>query len=105
MAKAADYIKDVKRYDAGAPEVVVQKIVNHLGIALTNKDASLVSCSDQTEKDRVVSSWCEKKLGLSGNTAQLVDDVCEQMKDDKSNKQRVTFYYLIAMHAGKLGEL
>ncbi len=104
MAKAADYIEDVKRYDSGAPEAVVQKIVNHLGVALLNKDASLVACSDQKEKDRVVSSWCEKKLGLSGDNATLVNDVCEQMKADY-NKQRVTFYYLIAMHAGKLGDL
>lgn len=104
MAKAADYIDDVKRYDAGASEAVVQKIVNHLGVALLNKDASLVACSDQTEKDRVISSWCEKKLGLSGDNAQMVDDVCDQMKADP-NKQRVTFYYLVAMHAGRLGEL
>lgn len=104
MAKSADYIEDVRRYDAGANEAVVQKIVNHLGVALLNRDASLVSCSDQKEKDRVKSSWCEKKLGLSGDTHVMVDDVCETMKDDR-NKQRVTFYYLVAKNAGKLGEL
>jgi len=104
MAKAADYMDDVKRYDAGAPEAIVQKIVNHLGVALLNKDASLVSCSDQTEKDRVIASWCEKKLGLSGDTARLVDDVCQEMKADR-NKQRVTFYYLVAKNAGCLNNL
>ncbi len=104
MAKAADYIENVKRYDSGAGEAVVQKIVNHLGIALMNKDASLVACSDQTEKDRVVSSWCEKKLGLSGDCAAMVEDVCATMKEDR-NKCRVTFYYLIAKTAGKLGDL
>ena len=104
MPKAADYIEDVRRYDSGAPEAVVQKIVNHLGIALSNKDSSLVSCSDQKEKDRVVSSWCEKKLGLSGDSAILVDDVCEQMKADR-HKQRVTFYYLLAKLTGRLNDL
>jgi hypothetical protein len=104
MAKAADYIENVKRYDSGASEAVVQKIVNHLGVALLNKDASLVACSDQTEKDRVVSSWCEKKLGLSGDCAAMVADVCATMKEDR-NKCRVTFYYLVAKNAGKLGDL
>lgn len=104
MAKAADYIENVKRYDSGASEAVVQKICNHLGIALAGKDSSLVSCSDQSEKDRVVKSWCEKKLGLSGDTATMVNDVCATMKADR-NKCRVTFYYLIAQNAGKLGSL
>lgn len=103
-SSAAKYIKDVKRYDPGAPDAIVQKIVTHLGIALKSKDASLVACSDQSEKDRVVKSWCEKKLGLSGDCAAMVDDVCEEMKDDRQ-KQRVTFYYLVARNAGMLSSL
>ena len=43
MANAADYIEDVKRYDGSASEDVVGKIVKHLGIALTNRDSSLVA--------------------------------------------------------------
>ena len=37
MAKAADYMDNVNKYDGGANEAVVQKICNYLGIALTNK--------------------------------------------------------------------
>ncbi|TIO91551.1 MAG: DUF2853 family protein, partial [Mesorhizobium sp.] len=38
----ADYLADVKKYDAGASADAVEKIVKHLGIALRNRDSSLV---------------------------------------------------------------
>ena len=42
----SEYLADVRRYDAGADEAVVGKIVKHLGIALRNRDSSLVSATD-----------------------------------------------------------
>lgn len=105
MATAADYIADVRRYDAAASEETVGKIVKHLGIALQNKDSSLVSASDQTELDRVRDKWGMKKLGLDeAAAAALVAKVAGDMKEDRQ-KQRVTFYYLVAKEAGKLGDL
>lgn len=105
MADVADYIADVRQYDSGADEAVVGKIVRHLGIALRNRDSSLVSGSDQTELDRVRDKWCVKKLGLDAAAgATIVSKVAEEMKADRS-KSRVTFYYLCAKHAGKLGDL
>jgi hypothetical protein len=105
MANVADYIDDVRRYDAGADEDRVKKIVNHLGIALQSKDSSLVSASDQTEKDRVRDKWGIGKLGLDdAGSAALVEQVATEMSADR-NKQRVTFYYLMAKHSGKLGDL
>jgi len=96
MAKAADYIEKVKSYDSSATEEGVQKIVNYLGIALANKDSSLVSCSDQTEIDRVVNGYCAKKLGMDEATARAAcAAVCETMKGDRM-KCRVTFYHLLA---------
>ncbi len=101
----SDYLADVQRYDSGADEAVVDKIVKHLGIALRSKDASLVSCSDKSERDRVAEKWCDKKLGITGTAAdEVVETVCQMMKGDK-NKSRVTFYYLVAKELGKLGEL
>ncbi|HPE79622.1 MAG: DUF2853 family protein [Chromatiaceae bacterium] len=102
----SDYLADVKRYDAGADAAIVQKIVKHLGIALQSKDASLVSCSDKSELDRVREKWCTKKLGETDAAAAdaVVRKVCEKMKDDRQ-KQRVTFYYLVAQEMGKLGDL
>ncbi|MEL6435889.1 MAG: DUF2853 family protein [Pseudomonadota bacterium] len=102
----SDYLADVQRYDAGVDSAIVDKIVKHLGIALRSRDASLVSCSDQSELDRVREKWCGKKLGVTDDAAadEVIGKVCEEMKEDR-NKQRVTFYYLVAKHFGKLGDL
>jgi len=102
----SDYLEDVQRYDAGADAGAVEKIVKHLGIALRSRDASLVSCTDPSELDRVRESWCMKKLGASdaAECDSVIATVCETMKEDR-NKQRVTFYYLVAKHMGKLGDL
>ena len=98
-----DYLADVRRYDATADEAHVTKIVKHLGIALRNKDSSLVSCSDPEELDRVREKWCVKKFGATDakKSDEIIAKVCETMKADKS-KGRVTFYYLVAKHMGKL---
>jgi hypothetical protein len=105
MADVADYIDDVRRYDDGADTDTVSKIVKHLGIALQGKDSSLVSSSDQTELDRVRDSWGVKKLGLDPSTAdELVAQVAGEMQGDRQ-KQRVTFYYLLAKRAGVLSSL
>lgn len=100
-----DYLADVQKYDAGADEAVVGKIVKHLGIALRNRDSSLVSATDQKELDRVKESWCGKKLGVTGPDADAaVDAVAKAMAGDRS-KSRVTFYYLVAKHLDKLATL
>ncbi|MEM9331603.1 MAG: DUF2853 family protein [Pseudomonadota bacterium] len=102
----SEYLDDVKRYDSSADADVVEKIVKHLGIALQSKDASLVSCSDQSELDRVREKWCMKKLGSDDEAKcdAVISSVCETMSDDH-NKQRVTFYYLVAKEMGQLGDL
>ena len=102
----SDYLADVQRYDARADADIVGKIVKHLGIALRSRDASLVSCTDSAELDRVRESWCMKKLGQSDGAKcdKVVAEICETMKKDR-NKQRVTFYYLVAKSFGQLGDL
>jgi Protein of unknown function (DUF2853) len=107
MAKAADYIDDVRTYAPDASEEIVGKIVRHLGIALTKVDSSLVSCSDPTELARVRDGWCKKKLALTDSDADIdaaISAVCAQMTGD-GRKQRVTFYYLVAAKFGKLDSL
>lgn len=102
----SEYLADVRRYDAGADDEVVTRIVKHLGIALRNRDSSLVSCSDQAELDRVREKWCMKKFGETDaeKCDTIIAIVCETMAADR-NKNRVTFYYLVAKHLGKLEEL
>ncbi|MCR4267125.1 DUF2853 family protein [Nitratireductor sp. ZSWI3] len=102
----ADYLADVRKYDATADEDAVGKIVKHLGIALRNRDSSLVSCTDPSELDRVREKWCMKKFGETdaAKCDSVIEKVCETMSADNS-KSRVTFYYLVAKHLGKLSAL
>lgn len=103
----ADYVADVKRYVPTPNEKAVAGIVKHLGIALKSKDASLVACSSKDELERVRESWCRKKLGLSQSDADLdksIKAICDKMKADH-DKQRVTFYYLLADHHKKIDAL
>ena len=102
----ADYLADVKKYDAAADADVVAKIVKHLGIALRNRDSSLVSCQDPKELERIKAGWISKKLGVTdaAKADSVLEKVCETLSADKS-KERVTFYYLVAKHLDKLGSL
>ena len=99
----SQYVQDIQKYADNVNENVVNKIVRHLGIALRSKDASLVSCGDRTELDRVREKFLKKKLALTASDENLdraINEVCNQMKDTR-NKSRVTFYYLLAEKFGK----
>ena len=101
-----DYAANVKKYAPKADDIHIAAIVKHLGIALRNRDSSLVSCSDPKELGRVRDSWCKKKLQLTDEAAidAAITSVCATMKPDHS-KSRVTFYYLVAAHFKKLDGL
>jgi hypothetical protein len=103
----ADYTTDIKKYAPEPQEKAVAGIVRFLGIALRSRDASLVSCSSKDELERVRESFLKRKLKIAEDDAALdkrIQEVCAQMKG-ASAKHRVTFYYLLAEKAGKLGDL
>ena len=100
-----DWAIDVRKYAPGAEPGVIAGIVRHCGIALRNRDSSLVSFSDPAETDRVRESFLKKKLGLTDSNASLdsaIAAVGDRMREDRT-KNRVTVYYLLAEHFGKLG--
>ena len=100
----ADWAADVKKYAPHADDAVIAKVVRHCGIALQSRDASFVSCTDKTERDRIRDGFLKKKLALTDSDADLdkaVVEVCERMKADR-DKARVTFYYLLAEKYAKL---
>jgi hypothetical protein len=104
MADLATYLADVKKYSAHANEAAVAGIVKHLGIALRNKDSSLVSGTDPAEMKRMRDGFLKKKLALTEPDAKLdaaAAAVIEKMKADRT-KSRVTVYYLLAEHFKKL---
>jgi Protein of unknown function (DUF2853) len=101
---ALDWAANVKNYAPTADDGVINGIVKHCGIALQQRDASLVACADKSERDRVRDSFLKKKLGLTVPDAELdkaVIEVCERMKAER-DKARVTFYYLLAEKFDKL---
>ena len=108
MADASKYEDNIKKYADGYNQAAAEKIVGHLGIALRNRDSSLVSCSDATELQRVREKWCRGKLSLAHTNDELaaaIGSVCETLAPEGGNKSRVTFYYLLAEHFGKLDAL
>ncbi|MBX9589098.1 MAG: DUF2853 family protein [Hyphomonadaceae bacterium] len=100
-----DYANDVRKYTPSVDAASVAGLIKHLGIALKGKDSALVACSDKSERDRVRDHFLKKKLGLTQADADLdkaIFDICQRMHQDQ-DKQRVTFYYLLAEKYGKLG--
>jgi len=98
-----DWLADVRKYAANADEKVVGAIVKYLGIALRNRDSSLVAFSDDAEVGRVRENYLKKKLGLTDPDDVLnagLDWVKNLMSGDRT-KNRVTVYYLLAHYFGK----
>jgi len=101
---ADDWAADVKKYVSAADDKAIAGIVRHCGIALQNRDSALVSFSDRKELARVRDSFLRKKLGLTEDDAELdraIAGVGEKLKG-VSSKNRVTVYYLLAEHFGRL---
>ena len=107
MADAQQYIENIKKYTSQVNEEAVAGIVRHCGIALRNRDSSLVAGTDPEELKRVRESWLKKKLALTESDADLdkaIHAVMEKMKGERA-KGRVTVYYLLAEHYKKLDGL
>lgn len=101
---AEDWAADVKKYASNADEKAIAGIVRYCGIALQKRDSSLVSFTDKEEVERVRANYLKKKLALTNPDAELdqaMKAVADKMKGDHT-RNRVTVYYLLAEHFGKL---
>jgi len=101
---AENWAADVKKYVPNANEKAIDGIVRYCGIALQKRDSSLVSFTDKEEVERVRNNFLKKKLALTNSDAELdkaIMLVGDKMKDDRT-RNRVTVYYLLADHFGKL---
>jgi Protein of unknown function (DUF2853) len=99
-----DWAVDVKKYAPDADSKAIAGIVHYCGIALQKRDSSLVAFTDKEEVARVRDHFLKKKLGLTNSDADLdaaIAAVGEKMKGDRT-RNRVTVYYLLADHFGKL---
>jgi large conductance mechanosensitive channel len=103
-AKGEDWAVDVLKYSPAANAKAIAGVVRYCGIALRNRDSSLVAFSDKTEVTYVREHFLKKKLALTLPDSELdsaLDAVGERMKADRT-KNRVTVYYLLAEHFGML---
>ena len=110
MADYAQYVEKVQKYDADCDPAKVESIAKKLGIALQNRDSSLVSCSDSSELERIRDGFAKKHLGLDGSMSddeimEKINEVCVAMAGDGGNKHRVPFYYLLAKNTGNLDKV
>ena len=101
---ATDWAADVKKYDPKADDEAIAGIVRHCGIALHKVDSSLVSYSDPEELKRVREGFIKKKLAITDADDKIDAALAEVGKvlEGVNRKNRVTVYYLVAKHYGKL---
>ena len=100
-----DYKSDIAKYTSNVNDKAVDAIVKFCGIALKSRDSSLVSVTDTVELDRIRKGFATKMLNLDeAGCEKAIKAASDKMKADK-NKQRVTFYYLMAESAGKIDSL
>ncbi len=100
-----DHLSDIKKY-AKKPvdEAAVAAMEKTYRLVLSQPDSRYVACSDPAEVETVRENFLKKKLGLTGGDLDGgIKTVCEAMKDERL-RSRLTFYYLLAEHFGKLSE-
>lgn len=101
---ADDWALDVKKYAPAADDAVIAAIVRYCGIALRSRDASMVAFTEPAETARVRDNFLKKKLALTESDDVLdgaIAAVGERMAGD-TTRNRVTVYYLLAEHFGRL---
>lgn len=101
MSKFDEKMALYEKAAPGADSDLLRKVAKGLGPSIYLKDASLVSCSDQSELDRVKTNFLTKKLGISDDAAMdaAIKAVCEDYNERM--KHRAVFYYKLVKNLGK----
>lgn len=102
-----DYLADVKKYADTVDEAVVASMEKTYKLVLSKPDTAVVAFGDPTEKATVRENFLKKKLGLTLTNDELdaaIEAVGAKMKG-VTRKNRLTVYYLLADHFGKLDSL
>ncbi len=100
----AKYADEFKKMNIDFDMDFLTKVTVGLGPSIYNSDSSTVSCSDESELQRVVDNYLVKKLGCKESADKMmaaVKEVCEQLGTSNRNKYRAMFYYLLAKKFGK----
>jgi hypothetical protein len=96
-SKMEDYAAQLKEIGENVDMVLLKEITDGLGPANFNADASLVSCSDDKELERVYTNFVADELAVSDKEQGMkaIEEVCGMMKGI-NRKHRGVFYYLLA---------
>lgn len=104
-ALVTQYMSEGKDLGLGLDEALVTAVAKGLGPSIYNNDSSRVSCSDQTEMDRVKNNFLIKKLGLKDGPEldAALQDACNKLGSSNKNKHRALFYAILVKKFGKEG--
>ena len=94
----AKYAGEFKKMNIPFDMDLLTKVTAGLGPSIYNADSSTVSCSDDTEMQRLIDNFLVKKLGLKKSSDEMmsaVKEVCAQLGTSNKNKYRAMFYYLL----------
>ena len=101
--KIAAYKEEAKKLGLDLSDELIEKVTVGLGPSIYNRDSETVSCSDDSELNRVKENFAKKKLGVTDEAAidAAIKKVCETMGSSNRNKYRALFYALLAQELGK----
>ncbi len=101
-----DYAADIAKYTSNVDEAAVKALASRYRLVMSQPDSAVVAFTDPDELERVRENFLIKRLGLSADDDLEggISAVGEKMKG-VSRKSRITVYYLLAEHFGKLGSL
>ncbi len=89
------YKAELKELNVDVNDKLLKEITKSLGPSIYLKDASLVSCSDQSELDRIKTNFLVRRLEMT-NDEEIVNALKEVCSFYNVNqKKRAVFYYLL----------
>lgn len=97
-----DHLADIQKYSPKANADTVAAMEKTYRLVLSKPDSSMVSFSDPAELATVRENFVKKKLGVTGDDAALDAEIKKIGEQIPGRKNRLTVYYLLAEHYGKL---
>ena len=93
----ARFKEEITQLDLSYHNGLFEAIAEYLGPSIHDKDASLVACSDESERTTIKENFLIGKLGMEDgpNLDSAIEQVCGLLGKDNTQKHRVTFYYLL----------
>ena len=97
-----DHLADIKKYSSGADEAVIARMQRTYALVLQKADSRTVAFSDPAELERVRTNFVKKKLGVTESDDAIDAAIAKIGSQIQGQKHRLTVYYLLAEHYGKL---